>query len=329
MTMYVDWMTAIPNPRSVEVIVLDTDALLLDACGMLAGTGRSAILRAIDATVVVALMSEQAYLEVGRMYPKAARGRGVDENTLHDLIEAEYLPRIRVVTLPTAPDVAWVPRIDDVTDPDDIQHAQLARLVAPCSICSHDRHLRRPGYAPRDRATYSQLLDTVATVALYREATVSAAIGMTLTASGASAAINAGARRLQTKPVWVSLGALLVTATAVTLALRHPEHRRRAGSAAAMLVDTLGGAAEHNANACLALAAAALVPVEPHPQLEAQAAAFLARNPNSTITAIRNHLGSTAPTHPALHDMLRSHASFAMTRTHHWTLGSIRPALAA
>jgi hypothetical protein len=30
-----------------------------------------------------------------------------------------------------------------------------------------------------------------------------------------------------------------------------------------------------------------------------------------------------------LHDMLRSHASFAMTRTHHWTLGSIRPALAA
>jgi hypothetical protein len=69
MTMPMEWMTAIPNRRAIEVIVGDTDALLGDACGMLAGPGRSEILAAIDAGIFVALMSEQAYLEVGWMYP--------------------------------------------------------------------------------------------------------------------------------------------------------------------------------------------------------------------------------------------------------------------
>jgi len=328
MTMPVDWMTAIPNPWAVEVIVWDTDALLGDACDMLAGTGRSGILGAIDARVVVALMSEQAYLEIGWVYPKAARGHGVDEDALRELIEVEYLPRIRVVTLPTALEDAWVPLIDDVNDPDDIQHAQLARLVAPCSIYSHDGHLRRPGYAPRDPATYSQFLETVAAVTHYREAAVGVAISINLTAMGASAAVKAAARRLQTKPAWVSLGAFLVTATAVALALRHPERRRRAGSAAGMALETLGGVAAGNAKACLALAAAALVRGGPRPRLEARAASYLARNPDSTITALRDGLGTAAPTHETLQEMLQSHSSFATTRPHHWALGSIRTTLA-
>ena len=124
-------------------------------------------------------MSEKAYVEVGRIYPKAARWHRVDKNALRDLIESEYFSRTRVVTLPTAPGVAWVPLIDDMNDPDDnIQYAQLARLVAPCSIYSHDRHLRRPGYTPRDRSTYEQGLEMIAIVTHHREATVGAAISM-------------------------------------------------------------------------------------------------------------------------------------------------------
>jgi hypothetical protein len=65
---------------------------------------------------------------------------------------------------------------------------------------SRDRDLRRPGHAPRHRNTYSKFLETVATVTHCREATVGAAISINLTAMGASAAVKATARRLQTKP---------------------------------------------------------------------------------------------------------------------------------
>jgi hypothetical protein len=328
MTMPMEWMTAIPNPRAIEVIVWDADALLGDACRMLAGPGRSEILAAIDAGIFVALMSERAYLEVGWMYPKAARGHGVDENALRGLIEAEYLSRTRVVTLPTALDVAWVPLIDDVNDPDDIQHAQLARLVAPCSIYSHDGDLRRPGYAPRDRAAYDQGLETVATVTHHRETLVGVTISANFAAMGALAAAKSAARRLQTRPSWVLLGALLATATAVTLVLRHPERRRRVGSATGRLLDTLEGAVTRNTEACLELAAASLVPVEPQPRLEARVASFLARNLDTTITALRDGLGSGAPAGPTLQALLKSHPSFAATRPHHWALGSVRTALA-
>lgn len=323
-----EWMTAIPNRRAIEVIVWDADALLGDACGMLAGTGRSGILGAIDAGILVALMSERAFLEVGWMYPKAARGHGVAEDALRKLIEVEYLPRIRVVTLPTALEDAWVPLIDDVNDPDDIQHAQLARLVAPCSIYSHDRHLRRPGYAPRDRAAYDQGLETVATVTHHREAFVGVTISANFAAMGASAAAKSAARRLQTRPSWVLLGVLLATATAITLVLRDPERRRRAGSATGRLLDALEGAVTRNAEACLELAAASLVPVEPQPRLEVRVASFLARNPDTTITELREGLGSGAPAGPTLQALLESHSSFAATRPRHWALGTVRTALA-
>lgn len=86
----------------------------------------------------------------------------------------------------------------------------------------------------------------------YREATVGAAISTNLTAMGASATVKATARRPQTKPAWVSLGAFLMTATAVTLALQHPEHRCRVGSAAGTPIDTLEGVMARNTNARLA-----------------------------------------------------------------------------
>ena len=329
MAMPVDWMAAIPKFRDVEVVVWDTDALLGDACaGLLSGTSRSGILRAIDAGVVVALMSEQAYREIGWVYPLAARGYGVDEGALHDVIEAEYLPRARVVALPHAREDAWAPSIGDVTDPDDVQHAQLARLVAPSSIHSHDKDLRRPGYAPLDRDTYNERLQTLATVTHYREATAGAAIIMNLTALGTSSVANATARRLQTKPAWVSLGALLAMAAAVALALRHPETRRRAGSAAGALLDLLEGVMTRNADACLALATATLVQTESQPRLEARTASFLARNPDVTITALRGGLGADAPTHRVLRELLDLHPSFVGTRPNHWALGSVQTALA-
>lgn len=64
-----------------EVFVADTDALMGDACAVLA-SGASQLLRAIDAGSALALMSEQAFLEVGRMSAKSARGYRVEHGRL-------------------------------------------------------------------------------------------------------------------------------------------------------------------------------------------------------------------------------------------------------
>ena len=65
----------------LEVFVADTDALMGDACAVLA-SGASQLLRAIDAGSALALMSEQAFLEVGRMSAKSARGYRVEHGRL-------------------------------------------------------------------------------------------------------------------------------------------------------------------------------------------------------------------------------------------------------
>ncbi len=329
MAMPADWMGTAPRSWDVEVVVWDADALLGDACaGLLAGTPRTEILRAIDAGVVVALMSEQAYREIGWVYPRAADGHGVDAGALRDVIECRYLPRTRVVHLPSENDDAWAPPIGDVTDPDDVQHAQLARLVAPASVYSHDKHLRRPGYAPPDRDTYDERLRTLATVTHYRLAATGAVMSANLTAVGASTAVRAAALRLRIKPTWVSVGALLAVAGAVTLALRNPQARRRAGSAAEILLGVLEDAMIENADAWLALAAGTLVRVESQPRLEARTASFLARHPDATITALSIGLGADAPTQRVLRELLESHPSFVATRPYHWALGTVRTTLA-
>lgn len=327
MAMPKDWMTAIPNRRAIEVIIWDADALLGDACGVVAGGGRSEILAAIDAGILVALMSEQAYREVGWMYPKAARGHSVDEDVLRDVIEAEYLPRARVVTLPAALDEAWAPVIDDVSDPADVQHAQLARFVAPSCVYSHDKHLRIPGYAPSDRSAYREIVDAIGTLTHYREVLVGTAMSMNGTSLGVAAIARAAARRLRTRPSFVVIGASFLTATAVVLVLQHPERRRLAKDAATKLVESLEAAANRDDQAGLKLAAASLVRSDPLPHPEARVAAFLARNPEATIAELREGLGSGAPTLSELRRILELHPAFVSTGPHHWALGIVRTTL--
>ncbi|HEY3381821.1 MAG TPA: hypothetical protein VGK32_08640 [Vicinamibacterales bacterium] len=329
MVVLTEWMSAVPNHRASEVFIWDTDALLGDACDTLAGPGRgrSEVLAAIDAGILVALMSEQAYVELGWMYPKAARGRSVDEDSLREVIEKEYLPRARVVTLPTRLDAAWAPLIEDVNDADDIQHAQLARLVAPSSVYSHDRHLRRPGYAPADRAAYREVLEIVAILTHFREATVGAAMGANLTLVVATGAVKGAAGRLRVKPSLIALSGIVVTAAVVAVVVRDPARRRLVRHAAATLADAIGAAAMRDTEAGLKLAATSVVPVDPYPRIEAQVAAVLARNPDVTVTALSDRLGSNAPAEPDLRLLLQSHPAFVATRPDHWALGSVRTAL--
>lgn len=324
-----DWTATAPRSSDVGVFVWDTDALLDDACDYLADNARgSRVLRAVDAGVLIAYMSEQAYQEVGWVHPKAARRRRVDPRALRGLVESRYLPRTRVVAMPGPADDAWAPPIGDVVDPDDVQHAQLARMIAPCTVHSHDRHLRRPGYAPADRRAYDERVRVLAKVTSYRLAAAGAETSANMIAAGASATTRAVARRLQARPALVGLGALLLVAAGVGYVLRSPDARRRTGSAAGIVVRAVSDVASENVNAKSALAETTLVTVESETRLEAQVASFLARNPDATITAIRAALGSGSPEHLALRELLESHSSFVETRPYHWAVGSVRTVLA-
>jgi hypothetical protein len=58
-----------------------------------------------------------AYRETGHMCAVAAPRRNVDAVQLRQLIEEAYLPRIRVVTLPSVGDSPWVPDVADLVNP--------------------------------------------------------------------------------------------------------------------------------------------------------------------------------------------------------------------
>lgn len=137
-----------------EIFVVDTDVLLGDACSVLADRRkRSELLRALDASTAIAVMSEQTFHEFGWMSAVAARARGVDHDDLRALISDTYLPRIPIVVTPAIDAGHWMPDAYDIADPDDIAHVQVARLISARAVYSHDKHLRRPGVAPSTRPT--------------------------------------------------------------------------------------------------------------------------------------------------------------------------------
>lgn len=327
MTMTMEVLSAAARVRGLEVVVWDTDALLGDACASLvSGTPRSAILSAVDAKVAVALVSEQTYIELGRIFPRAAQGHGVDAAELRSLIEREYLPRVRVVALPRELDGGWVPAVDDVADPDDVPHAQLARLVAPSSVYSHDRHLRRPGYAPPDRPAYDERLGHLATAVRFRLGFAGIAMSVDLAGSGVSAAVQGVARKVHARPIWASLGFAVVAAGVAAYVLRSSEARSRAIDVASKVCDAVGQSADRNESAWTALRVCQ-VPADPNPPIEARMAAFLARHPSVAVSEICIGLGQAAVGPAVVRDVLSSYASFVESTPGRWALGSVRVAL--
>jgi hypothetical protein len=220
-----------------------------------------------------------------------------------------------------------MPSADNVTDPDDVPHAQLARLVAPSGVFSHDKHLRQPGYAPTDRATYDSRVAHIYAVARFRETQTQVAVGINAAGVTVSAVVRGSARRLGISTTWAGLAlAIVVVAVAATL-LRPPERRHKAGVLLDRMGDSLASAVERSTTAQAALAATPLVPAEPAGRLEQHAAVFFACHPDSTITDLRRTLSAGAPAHSVIRAVLSGHPSFTMTGPRRWALGSVRSAL--
>jgi hypothetical protein len=109
---------------------------------------RSRLLRMSDRDTAGLYAPDHVYEEVYRRLPRIAQSSPVPLETLRAHFEAEYLPVLRFVEVSTID-------VDDaqvlaITDPDDVPTGRLAKLVAPCIVFSEDKHLRKPGFAPKD-----------------------------------------------------------------------------------------------------------------------------------------------------------------------------------
>jgi hypothetical protein len=312
----------------VDVFVVDTDVLLGDACAVLVSGRRSELLRAIDAGTATAFMSEHAFHEVGRMSAASARGQGVDHDALRVLIVNDYLPRIPVVATPSKGDGHWAPRADDVSDPDDRPHAQVARLISARAVYSHDKHLRRPGLAPATRRDYDQRVMHLSVLSTHREQEHGAALAIGAVGGGVGATVSWTSGRLSVKPsrIWGAL--VLASVVSLYTVLAPAERRQRIAQWLEPPARRIGEAARRRDLARRAIDNSRLVsPTDEH-RLETRIAQYLARHPDATMTAIHEALVLTAAERRQLSEVLWAHPSFERVSRYGWAVGGYRSELA-
>ncbi len=310
-----------------EVFVADADVVLGDACDVLASGRRSELLRALDAGTAIAFMSEHAFRELGWMSAKSARGRRVDHDALRALIIEGYLPRIPVVVIPGPREDHWLPDAADVSDPDDVPHVQVARLISAGAVYSHDRDLRRPGLAPATRADYDQRVVHLSVLSTRREAEHSFGLVVGFAGAGTAEAVSWTSVRLNVRSATVWFALAVVFAATAYLVLASPERRRRIAAGLEPVMARIGAAVQRSESARRKLSDARLITAPDTHRLEALVATYLARHPNTTMGDIAKALDLNTAGGRQLSVLLRSHPSYELVSRYGWAVGRTRPEL--
>lgn len=109
---------------------------------------RSRLLRMADHGAAVLYAADHVYGEVYEYLPKMALASGLSVDVLRVHFEDEYLPALRFVTVSSVdgPDA----QVAAITDLDDVPTGRLAKLIGPCVVFSEDKHLKKPGLAPKN-----------------------------------------------------------------------------------------------------------------------------------------------------------------------------------
>lgn len=313
--------------RPLDVVAVDADALLNDACAVLQSGENSVLLHTIDTGTVVAIMSYQAFREIGWMSAPAARGHNVADSDLRAMLTRDYLPRVPVVTTAVAGQDHWMPQVEDVSDPNDVAHVQVARLVSGTAVFSHDRHLRIPGYAPRSRGLYDERLERLGFVARYRQGEWGVGLAIAALGSGANYVVGRAATqfRLSRATSW-SLAGLLVAA-----ALYWVGSNASRGDRIAEAVEALGTrfdeARIRTASAEIAVQGDRLLAPSVIERFEVRVAAYLVLHPDSNKGDIANALSLTGRERLELSLLLREHPAFERASRWGWAVGVVRDAL--
>lgn len=323
-----DPIESVADTFGPEVLVADADVLLGDACDVLASGQRSRLLRAIDAGAAIGVMSEQAFHELGWMSAKAARGRGVDHDDLRAVIEADYLPRIPVVRTPAVDSLHWMPDASDISDPGDVPHVQVARLINARAVYSHDKHLRRPLLAPATRPDFDQRFAHLLAAAAEREVAQGTVIGANIARLGLGAAVTWTSARLRIAPPLVWLALASAGATATYRVLSEPERRQRVAEGLQPLIGQAAAIIDRGSLARRELSTTRLIATSDTQRLESQLARHLIRSSDSPMRALSDELALSRSALKEMSSLLRSHPSFELTSRYGWSVGNVRNRLA-
>lgn len=332
-----------PRSGAIEVASIDADALMMDACAVLRTDESSVLLEAIDVGTMVAVMSDQAFWEIGWMSAPTSRGQEVDDHDLRRLVTIDYLPRIPVVSTGRSRSNPgdtlngraeggtntryWMPSVTDVRDPKDIAHVQLAQLVSATVVYSHDRHLRAPGHAPRGRPEFDRRLEHLSIVTNQRQHESNAAQLISLAGEGTKWALNrtASLTGIRRGMAWTALG--LATAAAALWTFADGTRRQQFADAFRPGLASIGEAYAREAQARSALDDARLLtPTDPD-RLEVRIASHLVRNPDSTMAVIADALDLGSAERRELSVILQAHPSFEKASGWGWAAGRIRDVL--
>ncbi|WP_323095304.1 hypothetical protein [Intrasporangium sp. YIM S08009] len=311
---------------SVDVVSIDADVLLGDACGVLRSGEQSVLLKTINTRTVIAVMSDQAFLELGWMSARAARFHQVEDAKLRALLEDEYLSRIPVVAAPHSHD-HWMPQVDNVVDPKDLAHVQVALLVSGTAVFCHDRHLRVPGHAPRFRADYEERLGRLGLVANYRQTEVGAGMMLAGLGRGVNGVVEGTAARLGVgRAAGWSFTALVGAALLYGI---NSSASRRAGVARAIesISRNVVDARERMTAAESALLGTRLLAPTDINRLEVRVATRLVRNPDSNMGDLCEALKLDRRERPLLSRLLKEHPAFERSSRWGWRVGRIQDAL--
>ena len=325
---------------AVDVGAVDADMLFGDAAETLRTGVESVFLDAIDAGTVAAVMSDRAFHELGWMSARAARGHAVDHDALRSTITAEYLPRIPVAVVPEPPpasgpeargvaehSTAWMPDASDIKDPKDVPHGQLARLVLATVVFSHDKDLRKPGYAPRFRRDFDERLGHLETITAQR--TFEDRTGFAL--AGLGSALNFVVSRATSRVGvgatvgWLATGVLAAVGTYALVS--EPERRGRIVNVLTPIARNVVERSQAATTARRHLTGTPLVQLGDFDRLEVRLASYLIRNPDMNMTDLTNALDLTEGERAQLGYVLREHSAFERSSRHGWSVGRVRLAL--
>ncbi|MCX4742775.1 PIN domain-containing protein [Streptomyces antibioticus] len=210
--------------------ILDTNALLSSIENDCRKGFRSRLLRMSGDGTATLYAADHVLDETYEHLPRMARHGLVPLATLRAHFEAEYLPALRFVTMSDVdgPDE----QVSAITDTDDVPTGWLAKLIAPCVVFSDDKHLKKPGFAPKDWQRAAKSVLDIAEGVKDQAITANAAV---LPARGAVGLVKLLGRQTGISP-W-AIGAVVLGGGA--LLLKKPDRRRAAASFAVKALEVV------------------------------------------------------------------------------------------
>ncbi|WP_329101607.1 hypothetical protein [Streptomyces sp. NBC_01439] len=211
--------------------VVDTNALLSSIENDCRKGFRSRLLRMTDGGTATLYAADHVLDETYEHLPRMAKHGLVSLATLRAHFEAEYLPALRFVTMSDVdgPDA----QVLAITDTDDVPTGRLAKLIAPCVVFSDDRHLKRPGFAPKDWQRAAKSVLDITEGLRGQAVAVNAAV---LPARGAVGLVKLLGRQAGISP-W-AIGAVVLGGGA--LLLKKPDRRKAVASFAVRAFEVVG-----------------------------------------------------------------------------------------